>query len=549
MNLSRSAGDPISEADGVRAVVVCRYTELEIRCRELLWLRRNILELLTAVYALVVLWGGLVPFDLSLQAPPFGGQWWFGLPVESSHWADIASNVALFLPLGALVRATLWKRGWRPILSLIVSMLACSVLTYGIEVTQLLSIKRISSAADFGANLMGGLAGVVLVTIVRSAGFVFRDAVWSVSRRWRESVIERPSAVMAQFCVVFLFLAAASPFDLTFAPNLVYRSVTESHLIPFSNDARLSSAITNTHGDVDGRSESRRSTDRWQRNIDHVVTVGGYGLLAMLICHYLKNHCKVVGRRRTLWTFQACLLLTMFSSGAQLFVLSRSFDTTDILMALVGAGIGIMIADRCALTWAQVAQRASAETSGREILLKTACIGLLVVVIARELVPFQFATAPSQIRSQLGEVELLPFRSYQKARLPLAVEDMLAKFMRFALLGAALTAWRCRGVFGKSMGNMRRAVVGIGLLVASLEVLQVFLPGRTPAMTDILLAVVGVWSGVALLRVGVAARDMVRTYAVGRMDQPIFNVTFDDSDAAPQEHVPDPEETTAPPLH
>ncbi len=507
-------------------------------CGELLWLRRNILELVTAAYALVVLWGGLVPFDLSLSVKPFIGQSWFGLPVQPSHWTDIASNVALFFPLGGLIRATLWKRGWWPSLSLIVSMLACTAMTYGIEVSQLLSIKRVASAADFGANLLGGLAGVVLVSVMRSAGFVFKDMLWSVSRRWRESVVERPSAVLAQFCAVLLFLFAVSPFDVTFAPNLVYRSVSESHLVPFANDARLSPTITNIRGDVDGRSETRRSTDRWQRNIDHVATVGGYGLLAMLICHYLRNHCHVVGRRRALWTLQSCLMLALFSSGAQLFVLSRSFDTTDILMALVGASLGILFADRSAIMWAQVQCRSQDLAFGRERLLKVSCLALLVVVVAREVAPFDFAFDEAHVRAQLGEVELLPFRSYQTARLPLAVEDILAKLFRLTLLTAIWTTWRNRGEFASNMGSIKRAIFGMGAMIAVLELLQIFIPGRTPATTDILLAVVGAASGVGLLRMAVAWRDSIRTRAVSTMDQPIFNVTFDNDAAAPKEHVP-----------
>jgi VanZ family protein len=508
------------------------------------WLRRNILEVVTAAYALVVLWGGLVPFDFSLHPHAFNGQFWFGLPVQPPHWADLASNAALFLPLGALIRATLWKRGWWPIVSLVVSIAICAAMTYGIEVTQLASQKRVSSAADFGANLLGALAGVVLMTFARSAGFVFRDALWSVSRRWRESLIERPSAVMAQLCAVFLFLSAVSPFDVTFAPNLVYESVSESHLIPFTNDARLSATITNTRGDADGRSESRQRNDRWQRTFDYASTAAGFGLLAILICHYLKNHCKVIGRQRALWCLQACLLLALFSSGAQLFVLSRSLDTTDILMALVGASMGMMVADRCAMAWARTG--GGGQSSNRVTLLRAACVTLFVAVIARELAPFQFAVDSLHVRGQLGDVELLPFKAYQTARLPVAVEDILAKFCRLALLGAALTAWRCRGKFSKDMGRLDWAAMGVGALVAALEVLQILLPARTPAMTDVLLAVVGAASGVALLRMAVAIRISVETYTFSTIDQPLFNVTFDDADTAPQERVPTSDEPSAP---
>ncbi|GJM25287.1 MAG: hypothetical protein DHS20C16_17020 [Phycisphaerae bacterium] len=495
---------------------------------------------MTAAYALVVLWGGLVPFDFSFHAHSFNGRWWFGLPVQQPHWADLASNVALFLPLGALVRATLWKRGWWPSVSLIVSIAICAAMTYGIEVTQLVSEKRISSAADFGANLLGALAGVVLMTFARSAGFVFRDAFWSVGRRWRESLIERPSAVMAQMCAVLLFLAAASPFDLTFSPNLIYRSVTESHLIPFANDARLSTTITNTHDNTDRRTEFRRRNDRWQRTFDYASTAAGFGLLAILICYYLKNHCKVVGRRRAFWCMQACGMLAVFSSGAQLFVLSRSLDTTDILMALVGASLGIMVADRCAMMWAWARQ--NGESGDRVALLRTACVGLFVLVVARELAPFHFSMEASHIKGQLGDVEFLPFKSYQTARLPVAVEDLLAKFFRFALLGAALTAWRCRGKFSKDMGQMGRAALGIGALVAALEVLQILLPARTPAMTDVLLAAIGSAAGVAMLRIAVAVKRAVESNVFSAKDQPIFNVTFDDADSAPQERVPSADE-------
>ncbi len=370
---------------------------------------------------------------------------------------------------------------------------------------------------------------------------------WSAGRRIRESIVERPSAVLAQLCAAFLFLSAASPFDLTFAPNLVYRSVCESHLVPFTNDARLSSTITSTQTDVDGRTESRRRNDRWQRSLDHASTAAGYGLLAILICYYLKNHCKVVGQQRTAWCLQACGLLALFSSGAQLFVLSRSLDTTDILMALVGASLGIMVADRCAMLWVRAFDEG--QSADRMTLLRVGCAVMLVMVVARELAPFHFATDTAHVRAQLGDVELLPFKSYQTARLPIAVEDILAKLGRLAFFGAALAAWRSGGRFTRDMGSIKRAAIGIGALVAALEVIQIFLPARTPAMTDVLLAVVGASAGVALLRMAVVVSVMAREFAYSTFDQPIFNVTFDEDEAAPKERVPSPDEFGVPPLH
>ncbi|NOX58129.1 MAG: VanZ family protein [Planctomycetes bacterium] len=495
-------------------------------------LRRNILEIATFAYLIVMVWGGLVPFDLTFATSPLAASTWFGLPVESTHWADIASNVALYIPLGLLIRATLWKWGWWSGVSFLVSVLSCVVISYAIEFAQIYSAMRVSSAADFACNLAGGFVGVVSVSLVRSAGFAFADILWSSGHRWREGLLSRPSAVLAQVCAVGLLLAAASPFDLTFSPNLIYKSASQANWAPFDQHAGLSATITNTQAGVDGRSAARRSNDRWQRTLDYPMTVAGYLLLAVFTCRYLKKHCSVTGTRRTAWTIHACVLLAVFCFGVQLFVLSRSPDVTDIILALVGATVGVMIADRLTALWMN---HQPTDSSSRVAILGTVCLCITAVIIARELSPFRFAFGAEQIGQQLQQAEILPLRMYQTARLPVAAHDILSKLGRFALLGGLFVAWRSRAAFDKNMGRLPQAVAVFGVLVLGMEVCQLFLPARTPSVTDVLLAGAGVATGVVLLRTFVGIHAMARQEQEAIAEQPLFNVAFDETLPTPTE--------------
>ena len=78
------------------------------------YIRRHLLETMTLLYLVPMAWVGLVPFDFQSQIPaPIEAATGLGLPQATAHLTDVLSNIALYLPLGLLIRLTLMHRGWR----------------------------------------------------------------------------------------------------------------------------------------------------------------------------------------------------------------------------------------------------------------------------------------------------------------------------------------------------------------------------------------------------------------------------------------------------
>ncbi len=131
------------------------------------WLRRRG----AAVTAGVVAWTGLgvaVAGVLSLtlygQEPrelaepklfldPMAGAWGW----DSIAWRPVLDNVALFVPIGAMVAAALRRR------SIVTVWLLCVAFSVGIETFQyLVPTGRVANTADVLANAAGALLGLLL---------------------------------------------------------------------------------------------------------------------------------------------------------------------------------------------------------------------------------------------------------------------------------------------------------------------------------------------------------------------------------------------------
>ena len=103
------------------------------------------LELLTAVCLLYIVGGTLVPFDFSLDTLATSG---FSL----SEWAqtpvgvpDLMTNIAVYVPLGALLHICLVRWGWRSSPAVCLVVLLAAALSAGMEALQVLSACRVSS--------------------------------------------------------------------------------------------------------------------------------------------------------------------------------------------------------------------------------------------------------------------------------------------------------------------------------------------------------------------------------------------------------------------
>ena len=491
------------------------------------FLRAHAVETLAALCFLIILYVTLLPFDFNTgrpQAAPAGT--WLGLVVVKPVIPDVASNLALYFPLGILLAAVLvkWRLGHGPAIAL--AILLAALLSFASEYFQRFSPSRVCSLADFVANVVGAAGGSLV-----SGGVAWLAEV--AVRASRRDLRECPCAVLARLAALSLAVAATLPFDFTVSPDRFLAAVKRPEIVPFQRLRELDARILASADGSDSMAFFARSRDWWMLRMDYAAQAGGYGFLTVLTAYYLRRHCRTSVVRTVTWTLAACTMLAVLVGSARLFVLSRGFDITYVVIGPLGAVVGLAFYRPLVRRWAP---HEAVVPHSRKPLLAAAAFCIAVLIALRETAPFLPVTTADGIAQQIARVDVLPMETYLQARLPMAVEDVLAKLIRFALLGVAIAVWR------STPPDPRRARPwATGLVVAAatavLELLQVLLPSRIPAVTDVLLAMFGTAAGVQMCRVAMAYHgDVIRR----RVTKPVEPVRYDVELGPPEEGPTEP---------
>jgi glycopeptide antibiotics resistance protein len=175
---------------------------------------------------------------------------------------------------------------------------------------------------------------------------------------------------------------------------------------------------------------------------------------------------------------------------AQILVLSRVADVTDVLSGTVGVFLGVAPASglfRHARTSA-----ASSQRLGR--------IGFLVAsgcCVAYHWSPFDFTLDSSLIQQQLVSMWRIPFWSYYETPEGVALESFVVKFLFGASLGLG-AAVRSQATVPSNRAHQLAAAAGVVAFFMTVELGQAFLPGRWADVTDVLVAVGGAACGAVL---------------------------------------------------
>ncbi len=489
-----------------------------------------------------------MPFDFSRTAPsPSDSVYFLGLPVIDTHLPDVLSNIALYILFGLLVRASLLERGWPRATSLLATVLLACGISWLIEFTQMYSISRVSSRGDWLCNIVGAVIGAMFVSAAMLVIAMFQNLSERFSGVWRDDCIKRPSLVLAKVTALVLFLAAVSPLDLTFSPNRVIQSVKSAHWIPFSRTHQLSPYVLTPpeRGTFEDHFVSAR--DQWQLWMDYLWLVTGYGLLATFTCRYLGKHCHVNALTRSGWTLLACLMLSVACFFCEFFIISKPSDVTNIVMAMFGSIVGILASAHLSRLWCACARDAASQIYlKRRAIITVGLVCCVLFVVARECAPFMPNMASASITKQLQIAEVVPMRWYQTTRLPIAIDDLITKFCRYGCLGIVLCLWRkTHGVSDDKQEYLVASTLIAGA-VAALEGIQILLPSRVPALTDVLIAFVGTSSGIVSFRIlrAFVGGDAIRVSIEERIslepEQVVYNVEFGSDFPAPIEQSPTP---------
>jgi len=168
--------------------------------------------------------------------------------------------------------------------------------------------------------------------------------------------------------------------------------------------------------------------------------------------------------------------------AAQLLVLSRVVDTTDIVAAAVGVGLAGLLPDDAATGPATGHRRVQATRLAVPALVAAALLALHTW-------PFDFATDAQALRTRLATLNALPFASYATNTELYLVTNVLRRVAQFAAF-AALCLWSLEPWRLSRVASTGAATVATVALAAAIEGLQVFLPQRVVDTGDLGIAAV-----------------------------------------------------------
>lgn len=427
---------------------------------------RNTTVILTAClgYMAFVIYGSLVPLDfqprpLSEALNSFSAIRYLDLGIGSR--ADWVANILLFVPLSFLLLGVFWPRqgiGVRLLVSLLVWML-CLMLSIGIEFTQLFFPPRTVSQNDILAEGIGSSIGII-VWWWKGRAFIE----WI--NHWRA---RRGSANIAlRLLWVYLFLLfgySLLPLDLTISPVEIYHKWREGKviLLPFGFHIKDSAQFT-------------------------------YNLLTDIALWIPVSFLWVMsGRksRRQAWVW--AVVTASILEGLQLLVYSRVTDITDVLTAMIGAGVGVWLT-----RYWHVNSRSAGQAGGYTMqwLGVAGLFAWLVVLAVIFWYPFDFNLDRAFLRVRVELFDRVPFHSYYYGTEFRAVTEVLHKVVFFAPLGILLAVIGLpirHPSFRRLFSLCALAVILVTAVV--IELGQVALPDKLPDSTDIVLECLGGLAG------------------------------------------------------
>lgn len=482
-------------------------------------MKRNTIDILAVAYLAIITYTSLVPFDFTSTPQTVNRPTLLGVNITIAGLPDILTNLALYLPLGFLIRAALAKRNVTPVTAAVTTVFVATAVSYAIELTQSFTVTRTSSLADIACNLIGTAMGVLLYM---PESIVARKLIPAV-----ESDLKNRTTALALTAWAFVIIATAlAPFDFTFDVSLLKSSIKSAEFVPFAKLDRLA-------GD---------SAAMWNLSLDYLVDIVLFAVLAVVFV----RHARTITNQRAVTfiaTITATSALAVAVTLAPIAVLSVNLDMTRLITRLLGA-IPLAI-----YLTVQTPKQQTRSLDNQRRIITAALAASIAYVAARQLIPFQLDI--TNISNKLANIEWLPFHSYSLAKLPAAVADVLHKSFRFITVGALLAA-HCL-LAGHKLSQYRLFTFSLvsAAFVAILELAQLAIPNRVPATTDVILAAIFTYAGIHAghflhniyrqKRIDVAAQQ-----SQSRRDRATLNISIpppSTSEPAPRDEIASPVES------
>ena len=438
--------------------------------------RRQLLGLALA-WTLFAIYGSFVPLEYRRIPLADAIERFRNLPrpvyaaVSSSDWA---TNVMLFIPLtftwmGALVADRRWPAR---IAAAIAILPLAAIFSIAIEFGQVWFPGRTTSFNDVAAETLGGVIGIVLWL-----------AVGQLTITWlrQYSADRRPTSQLRwllQAYVISFFIYAVIPLDLTMSVTDIYHKYHNGQivLIPFSyRFESFSDAAYQTLSDI-----------------ALFVPVGAWAALK------LKEYSP--SRASFAIAFGFGSLIAAAIELAQLLVLSRFTDTTDIVLGTIGAGIGAKLIFRAGDRDDSVGAVESLFQARTALPWLALLAGYSLFLIAGFWYPFAITQNRALIRERLDDfLSRVPFLALYLTDSSNAIKQLLVRVLLFAPIGII---WASIANLARTAAS-RAILLTVGIVYATalafgIEVAEVLMPDKIADSTEVLLCVTGGLAGLTV---------------------------------------------------
>ncbi|HNQ24172.1 MAG TPA: VanZ family protein [Phycisphaerae bacterium] len=467
-------------------------------------LSRNPVEVLTLLYLLFIVQLSLIPYDLQLGRA--GGDV-FSEPWSARHPPDVAANLMLYVPLGWLLHAGLARRLHSRWSACLLSVTAAFGLSLSMEVMQGFSPSRVSSLADVATNAVGAALGNVLAC---GCGWLLPRLLGALIA----TLYERPQVALLQVYLVVLVFVGALPFLFCLDGGHLKNAVRDAYVVPFASDATWTQRADKALKDDDQYAYAMFAHTRMWHWSAWAAEAASFALLAWLMYPVWRTQYGWKPLPAAALTCWCGGLLALGLSVMQLFILTRGFDATDVLMRGLGLVGGLLLHAR----YATSAAKAEATRTGGP-LARVICIAAAGFVLFNGLIPFVPDSDGSLLRA-IATPAFRPLQATYTSRFDLMTEDLVSKFAAYAVLGATLATalpWVAQ------LSRARRVWLAAGvaaLLSSMLEVAQAYIMPRVPSLTDVLLAAVACPVGVLAQAQFRAMREFVAAQPPLPSDRP-----------------------------
>ncbi len=421
---------------------------------------RRYFILLTLIYSAFICYGTTVPFRLELALWPDMLDRVFSLWRDMNFVTqpgDVAANFFLFFILGVFLKCIFLKYSSHYWWKMLAISLYGFVLSYFIEVIQILFPGRISSLFDVLIDGLSSLAGILSVGLLQGARIDIRFSRLLVN--WLRT---NPYLLASIATACFYLLGAVFPFSAVPQASFLWERFRFESLTTF---------FTNDWADP-------------QIWIKCLYTFFLYVLFSYVTFIALVYQNRGSSRTALCSAVFSSFILILNCEFFQIFFPPPYFELSQILVAVsgavLGAGLGVLIRP---LTQVRVVLPVKAGRQQMDMVFLVALGIVTLLALIDWLRPFHLVSGLGEIRMEnLRRMEFVPFQGYTKA-LFWTFEGFFRKF--YLLLGwsVCFTLWMTERFRKPAVGPFLAGLC-TSVLALTLEIFQIPMIGRVFSITE-----------------------------------------------------------------